>query len=181
MLLRFDPFRELDRVADRAWGRPSSPMPLDAVRRGDTVIASFDLPGVDPTSIDVTVERNVLNVRAARTHERTEGDEVLIPAPYWVSYTEHVVAAGAKPIVIPMPDDHNAPRLTPEMIKPYVTPRTKAILPVHLYGLLCDMRALRRIADAHKLAIVEDSAHCVEGIRDGVRPGGLSDVACFSF
>ena len=57
-----------------------------------------------------------------------EGDEVLIPAPYWVSYTEHVLAAGAKPIVIPMPDDHNAPRLTPDMIKPYVTERTKAIM-----------------------------------------------------
>lgn len=57
-----------------------------------------------------------------------EGDEVLIPAPYWVSYTEHVVAAGAKPVVIPMPEDHSAPRLTPEMIKPYVTARTKAIM-----------------------------------------------------
>lgn len=54
------------------------------------------------------------------------GDEVLIPAPYWVSYTEHVIAAGAVPIVIPMPDDHRAPRLTPEMLERYVTPRTKA-------------------------------------------------------
>ncbi|MDQ3234340.1 MAG: pyridoxal phosphate-dependent aminotransferase [Pseudobdellovibrionaceae bacterium] len=57
-----------------------------------------------------------------------EGDEVLIPAPYWVSYTEHVVAAGGKPVVIPFPRDHHAPRLTPEMIQPYVTPRTKAII-----------------------------------------------------
>lgn len=57
-----------------------------------------------------------------------EGDEVLIPAPYWVSYTEHVIAAGAKPVVIPFPKDHSAPRLTPEMIAPYVTEKTKAIL-----------------------------------------------------
>ncbi len=57
-----------------------------------------------------------------------EGDEVLIPAPYWVSYTEHVVAAGGKPVVIPYPKDHNGPRLTPEMIQPYVTARTKAIV-----------------------------------------------------
>lgn len=57
-----------------------------------------------------------------------EGDEVLIPAPYWVSYTEHVIAAGGKPVVIPMPKDHAMPRLTAEMIKPYVTARTKAIL-----------------------------------------------------
>jgi len=77
MLLRFDPFRELDRVADASWGRPSSPMPMDAVRRGDSVVVSFDLPGVEPDSIDVTVERNVLNVRASRSHERVDGDEVL--------------------------------------------------------------------------------------------------------
>ncbi len=57
-----------------------------------------------------------------------EGDEVLIPAPYWVSYTEHVIAAGGKPVVIPFPSDHKGPRLTPEMIQPYVTSRTKAIV-----------------------------------------------------
>ncbi len=56
------------------------------------------------------------------------GDEVLIPAPYWVSYTEHVIAAGATPIVIPMPKNHSSPRLTPEMIAPYVTAHTKAIV-----------------------------------------------------
>ncbi len=57
-----------------------------------------------------------------------EGDEVLIPAPYWVSYTEHVLAAGGKPVVIPYPQDHLGPRLTPDMIKPYVTAKTKAIV-----------------------------------------------------
>ncbi len=57
-----------------------------------------------------------------------EGDEVLIPAPYWVSYTEHVIAAGGKPVVIPAPSEHSGPRLTPAMIAPYVTSRTKAIV-----------------------------------------------------
>jgi UDP-4-amino-4-deoxy-L-arabinose-oxoglutarate aminotransferase len=46
---------------------------------------------------------------------------------------------------------------------------------------MCDMRALRRIADAHNLALVEDAAHCIEGEREGVRPGQLGDTACFSF
>ena len=78
MLLRFDPFRELDRVTESALGRPSASMPMDAVRRGETVVVSFDLPGVDPTTIDVTVERNVLEVRASRERERAEGDEVLV-------------------------------------------------------------------------------------------------------
>jgi UDP-4-amino-4-deoxy-L-arabinose-oxoglutarate aminotransferase len=62
-----------------------------------------------------------------------------------------------------------------------ITPRTKAILPVHLYGLMCDMRRMSAIARKHNLAIVEDCAHCVEGTRDGVRPGELSDMAVFSF
>jgi dTDP-4-amino-4,6-dideoxygalactose transaminase len=62
-----------------------------------------------------------------------------------------------------------------------ITARTKAILPVHLYGLMCDMRALRTIADRHGLRLIEDAAHCIEGVRDGARPGELSDAACFSF
>ena len=78
MLLRFDPFRELDRVTESALGRPTASMPMDAVRRGETVVVSFDLPGVDPASIDVTVERNVLDIKAARDTDRAEGDEVLV-------------------------------------------------------------------------------------------------------
>lgn len=57
-----------------------------------------------------------------------EGDEVLIPAPYWVSYTAQVQAAGAIPVIIPMPEKHSDPRLTPEMIAAYSTPKTKAIV-----------------------------------------------------
>ena len=80
MLLRFDPFRDLDRAFDEAWrgtaGRSPS-IPMDAVRHGDRVFISFDLPGVDPDSVDLTVERNVLTVRAERGTARQEGDQVL--------------------------------------------------------------------------------------------------------
>jgi UDP-4-amino-4-deoxy-L-arabinose-oxoglutarate aminotransferase len=58
---------------------------------------------------------------------------------------------------------------------------TRAILPVHLYGLMCDMRRLRGIADRHGLFIIEDAAHCIEGRRDGVRPGDLSEAVAYSF
>ena len=79
MLLRFDPFRELDRAANEAWptSRPAPAVPMDAVRRGDEVIVAFDLPGVDPESIDIEVERNVLTVSAERRSGRREGDQVL--------------------------------------------------------------------------------------------------------
>lgn len=76
MLLRFDPFRELDRLTEQV-SRTPSPLPMDAVRRGDQVVIAFDLPGVDPQSIDLTVERNVLTVKAERAPFRTDGDQVI--------------------------------------------------------------------------------------------------------
>jgi HSP20 family protein len=79
MLMRYDPFRELDRFTEGFFGGPGrSPwMPMDAVRRGDHVELHFDLPGVAPDSIDVSVERNVLTVKAERSWIPTEGDEIL--------------------------------------------------------------------------------------------------------
>ncbi|HZO66292.1 MAG TPA: Hsp20/alpha crystallin family protein [Kribbellaceae bacterium] len=78
MLMRFDPFRELDRLADQAWRGGRMPvMPLDAYRQGDTFIVDFDLPGVDPSSIDLTVEQNVLTVSAERTWQRQDGVDVV--------------------------------------------------------------------------------------------------------
>ena len=76
MLMRTDPFRELDRLAQQVLGtsaRPAS-MPMDAYRTGDEFVVEFDLPGVDASSIDLTVEKNVLTVHAQRS--RTHGDDV---------------------------------------------------------------------------------------------------------
>ncbi len=80
MLMRFDPFREVDRFAeqvDQALRRGTAAMPMDAVRHGDRVFVTFDLPGVEPEAIDVTVERDTLTVSASRRFERAEDDEVL--------------------------------------------------------------------------------------------------------
>ncbi|MCW3818228.1 Hsp20/alpha crystallin family protein [Micromonospora sp. DR5-3] len=76
MLMRTDPFREIDRLAEQFFGTTARPavMHLDAYRDGDYFYAAFDLPGVDPDSIDCTVERNVLTVRAER--RRPTGDKV---------------------------------------------------------------------------------------------------------
>lgn len=76
MLMRTDPFRELDRLVDRVWGTAAHPagMPMDAWRDGDTFLVELDLPGVDPESIDLDVERNVLTVKAER--KPAYGDDV---------------------------------------------------------------------------------------------------------
>jgi len=76
MLMRTDPYRDLDRLAQQVLGTPARPaaMPIDAYRRGDEFIVELDLPGIDPASIDLTVERNVLTVHAER--RRTAGDSV---------------------------------------------------------------------------------------------------------
>ena len=68
MLMRSDPFRDLDRLTQHVMGTPARPavMPMDAWREGDTFIVEFDLPGVDPASLDLDVERNVLTVHARR-------------------------------------------------------------------------------------------------------------------
>ncbi|XTZ17399.1 Hsp20/alpha crystallin family protein [Micromonospora echinospora] len=80
MLMRTDPFREIDRLADQVFGTATRPavMHLDAYRDGDHFYAAFDLPGVDPESIDCTVERNVLTVKAER--RRPTGDNVELVA-----------------------------------------------------------------------------------------------------
>jgi HSP20 family protein len=80
MLMRTDPFREIDRLAEQFFGTPGRPavMHMDAERDGDWFYVHFDLPGVDPDSIDLTVERNVLTVRAERARAVREGVEPVI-------------------------------------------------------------------------------------------------------
>jgi len=78
MLMRFDPFRELDRLTQDTWKPARTALPLDAYRSGDHVLVHVDLPGVDPATIDVTVEHNVLTVKAERSWQPAEGDQVIV-------------------------------------------------------------------------------------------------------
>ncbi|MEU0007051.1 Hsp20/alpha crystallin family protein [Streptomyces sp. NPDC006314] len=80
MLMRTDPFREFDRLAQQVLGanaRPSA-MPMDAYRSGDDFLVHFDLPGIDPETIELDVERNVLSVRAERRSPAPEDAEMLV-------------------------------------------------------------------------------------------------------
>jgi HSP20 family protein len=83
MLMRTDPFRELDRLTQQlfgqngTWSRPAA-MPMDAYRHGEQFVVHFDLPGVDPSSIDLNVEHNVLTVKAERTSAYGEDVELQV-------------------------------------------------------------------------------------------------------
>ncbi len=107
------------------------------------------------------------------------GDEVIVPAMTFVATANAVLMAGAVPVFADV--DPQTGCLTAETVASRVTPLTRAIIPVHLYGLLCDMESLSRFARARDLSLIEDSAHCVEARRGVVRPGSHSRAACFSF
>jgi dTDP-4-amino-4,6-dideoxygalactose transaminase len=107
------------------------------------------------------------------------GDEVITTPMTFIATSTAIVEAGATPVFVDVEEKTGNMDVT--RIEAAITPRTRAVLPVHLYGQMCDMRALRAIADRHGFHIVEDAAHCIEGERDGIRPGQLSDTACFSF
>ena len=81
MVMRFDPFRDIDRLTQHLTGAMRSgtaSMPMDAYRRGDHVFVHFDLPGVSPESIELTVENYAVTVRAERRWEQRREDEVLV-------------------------------------------------------------------------------------------------------
>jgi HSP20 family protein len=77
-LMRFDPFRDLDRLTEQAFGRVARTMPMEAFRRGDEFVVALDVPGVDPADVDVTVEHNVVSVQARRRPLHADGDELVI-------------------------------------------------------------------------------------------------------
>ncbi len=107
------------------------------------------------------------------------GDEVITTPMTFVATATAVLQTGATPVFVDVCPKSGM--ISPETVKAAVTEKTKAILPVHLYGRMADMAALSKVAQENSLVLVEDAAHCIEGIRDGVRPGQLSQAACFSF
>jgi HSP20 family protein len=91
--MRSDPFRELDRLAEQLAStatRAPRAFPMDAYRRGDQFIVEFDLPGIEPASIELTVEKNVLTVRAERRFEPREDDEVIVAERPQGTYTRQL-------------------------------------------------------------------------------------------
>jgi dTDP-4-amino-4,6-dideoxygalactose transaminase len=114
---------------------------------------------------------------ALLAHGIGPGDEV-ITTPFTFQATANMVlAAGARPAFVDAGEDGN---IDASLIEAAITPRTRAILPVHLYGRLCDMPAIAAVADRHGLAVIEDAAQA-HGAALAGRPAGSWGTACFSF
>jgi UDP-4-amino-4-deoxy-L-arabinose-oxoglutarate aminotransferase len=108
------------------------------------------------------------------------GDEVIVPAMTFIATANVVELVGAKPVFIDC--DPDTLLITPELIKGAITEKTRAIIPVHMYGQMCDIKAIKEIIPSgQKIAIIEDCAHTFEAKFNGERPGKYSDAAIFSF
>ena len=92
MLMRTDPFRDLDRLTQQFFGTTARPaaMPMDAYRQGDTFYVKFDLPGINLDAIDLTVEQNVLTVRAEKVPQLPEGTEMIVAERPYGTFTRQV-------------------------------------------------------------------------------------------
>ena len=108
-----------------------------------------------------------------------EGDEVITTPFSFFATASSICRAGATPVFVDIdPESFN---LDPQAVEEAVTPRTKAIMPVHLFGQCCDMEALWRVAQKHDLQIVEDACQAIGAEYQGRRTGVLGSVGCFSF
>jgi perosamine synthetase len=107
------------------------------------------------------------------------GDEIILPSFTFVATAEVVVMMGAKPVFVDI--DAETCNISLRKIEKAITKRTKAIMPVDLYGLPSDMQSIREIADKHGLRVIEDACQAHGATYKGKPPGAFSDVACWSF
>lgn len=107
------------------------------------------------------------------------GDEVITTPMSFCATANSILHAGAKPVFVDVEEETG--NMNAGLIEAAITENTKAIMPVHLYGQMCDMKTIKKIAQKYNLRIIEDAAHAIEASRGGVRVGQLSDTACFSF
>lgn len=107
-----------------------------------------------------------------------QGDEVIVPAHTFVASIYAVVANGATPVLIDVGQDE---LMDVSKLEDLITPRTKAILPVHFHGKVCNMNEIMRIAKKYNLAVIEDACQALGSTYKGQPAGSFGDVGCFSF
>jgi len=106
------------------------------------------------------------------------GDEVIIPAHTYMATATSVLAAGAIPLIV---DVDETLTIDPDAVEAAIGPRTRAVVPVHMWGAACNMNAIMKIAEKHKLIVIEDSCQGVGGGYEGRKFGSIGHVGAFSF
>ncbi|MFC1677246.1 DegT/DnrJ/EryC1/StrS family aminotransferase [Planctomycetota bacterium] len=108
-----------------------------------------------------------------------QGDEVITTANTFIATAEAISYCGAKPVFVDI--DEKTFNMDSELVEAAITEKTKAIIPVHLYGQMADMDEIMKIAKAHKLFVIEDACQAHGGEYKGQRAGSIGDAGCFSF
>lgn len=108
-----------------------------------------------------------------------QGDEVITTPNTFIATAEAISFSGAKPVFVDI--DEQTYTINPEQLENAITPKTKAIIPVHLYGQMADMDRILQIAQAHDLFVVEDACQAHGAEYKGWRAGSMGDAGCFSF
>lgn len=108
-----------------------------------------------------------------------EGDEVIVPTFTYVASANPILMVGATPVFVDSLKE--GWQMDPEDVKRRITPKTKAIVAVHLYGHPCDMDAIMEIAKEHNLYVIEDCAEAIGSEYKGKKVGSFGDISCFSF
>ena len=107
------------------------------------------------------------------------GDEAITTPFTFFATAGSIARTGAKPVFVDI--DPRTFNIDPELIERAITPRTKAIVPVHLFGQMCDMDPILRIAERHGLRVIEDAAQSITATYKGRKAGSMGDAGCFSF
>jgi len=108
-----------------------------------------------------------------------EGDEVIIPDLTFAATINTVLHANATPVIVDV--EESSWCIDPVEIEKAITPKTKAIIPVHIYGQSCDMEAIMKIANKYNLKVIEDCAEAHGAMQNGKKVGSFGDIGCFSF
>lgn len=108
-----------------------------------------------------------------------EGDEVIVPDLTFAATINTVLHAKATPVIVDIEEDSWC--ISPIEIEKAITPKTKAIIPVHIYGQVCDMKSIMKIAREYNLKVIEDCAEAHGAMFEGKKVGSHGDIGCFSF
>ncbi len=163
-------------LESRIWGFPGVEKLVGSkVKELEEKFANFNSSSYAICCTNGTVSLEI----ALKTMEIGPGDEVIVPALTWVATAQAVLLVNAVPVFVDISPETYC--IDPEKIEEAITERTRAIIPVHLYGKVADMDAVMDIAKKSRLKVIEDCAHQPGSEWNGKKVGSIGDVGAFSF